>query len=59
MITAAIVTLEIALANLETNAPIHLAEGDLAQAALDAQNAAEISNALALLRTAAQRPPTS
>lgn len=48
--TAAIATLEVALQTLETNEPINRAEGNIAQADLEAKNAVEIRQALDLLR---------
>lgn len=47
---AAIAYLQIALDTLETNAPIHRAEGDVAQAEFEARQAGEIRAALAVLR---------
>jgi len=49
---AAIAQLEISLSILENNEPIHRAEGDIAQADLDAASAAEIRDALRILNNA-------
>jgi hypothetical protein len=48
--TAAIITLEIALDTLVTNEPINRAEGKIDQAELEAKSAQEIREALAVLR---------
>ncbi len=53
---AAITTLEIALETLETNEPINRNEGKPEQADLEAQNASEIRQALAVLRAASAGP---
>lgn len=46
---SAIETLRISLGHLETNEPIHRAEGNTAQADLEAANAAEFRDAIVLL----------
>lgn len=53
---AAISTLEAALHTLETNQPINRKEGNLAQADLEAINAAEIKGAIAILHAVANGP---
>lgn len=53
---SAIVTLEIALETLENNDPINRKEGNFAQAELEASNAAEIRQALHVLRAATEGP---
>jgi hypothetical protein len=50
---AAITQLEVTLDVLETNEPINRAEGNIAQADLEATNAAEIRDALGVLRSTA------
>ncbi len=49
MKSAAIAILEISLENLQTNEPIHRAEGKIEQADADAKNAAEVVEALRVL----------
>lgn len=51
---AAITTLEIALNTMETNEPINHKEGNFEQADLEAKSAAEIRQALTVLRVASQ-----
>lgn len=53
---AAITTLEIALATLENNEPINRREGRASQADLEARNAAEIRQALVVLRACDSAP---
>lgn len=53
---AAITELEIALQTMETNEPINRNEGKIEQADLEAKNAAEIRQALAVLRAADAGP---
>lgn len=53
---AAIAELSIALDTLTTNEPVHRAEGNEAQAELEARNAAEIRQALAVLTAAITGP---
>jgi len=53
---AAITELEIALQTMETNEPINRIEGKTEQADLEAKNAAEIRQALAVLRAADAGP---
>lgn len=48
----AITTLEIALETMETNEPINRAAGKIDQADLEARNAAELREGLAILRAA-------
>lgn len=54
--TAAIANLEIDLATMENNEPINRREGKEDQADLEAKNAAEIRQALAILRAADAGP---
>lgn len=49
---AAIATLEISLSVLETNEPINRARGDVDQADLEAESAAQTRKALEILRAA-------
>ena len=53
---AAIVQLEISLETLVTNEPINRAEGNTEQADMEAVNASEIRQALAVLKAAAAGP---
>lgn len=53
---AAITELEIALQTMETNEPINRNEGKTEQADLEAKNAADIRQALAVLRAADAGP---
>lgn len=53
---AAITQLEISLDTLETNEPINREKGNSAQAELEATSAAEIRQALAILRAADNGP---
>lgn len=53
---AAITELEISLITLVTNEPINRARGDTEQADLEARSAAEIRQALAVLRAASDGP---
>ena len=53
---AAIAQLEISLSALETNEPINRAEGNEEQADLEATNAADIRQALAVLAAAQAGP---
>jgi hypothetical protein len=50
---AAIAELEIALETMETNEPINRAEGNVEQADMEAVNAADYRQALAVLKAAA------
>ncbi len=51
---AAITQLEVTLDVLETNEPINRREGNIAQADLEASSAAEIREALTVLRSVAE-----
>lgn len=53
---AAIAELEIALETMETNEPINRASGDIEQADLEAANAADYRQALAVLKAASSSP---
>jgi hypothetical protein len=53
---AAISTLEVSLSNLEANEPINRQEGNVAQADLEAVSAAEIRQALAVMKAAVGGP---
>ena len=53
---AAITELEIALETMETNEPINRAEGNTEQADLEAANAADYRQALAVLKAASNGP---
>lgn len=53
---AAITQLEISLATLVNNEPINRSEGNIEQAELEAKNAAEIRQALAVLNAAVAGP---
>lgn len=53
---AAIIHLSIALETMETNEPINRARGNNEQADLEARNASEIRQALAVLKAASNGP---